>query len=186
MKGSLKKFLFLSMIFALVFSSFTSVASANEAKEVENLAEQLEFLFEEAAVKDNFNNIVDFDIEKLERKYGTSPELKELESVIYSQYVQPKRKLVVSPVVKNDNLITPNHHIPEPDEFDYCLQRKITKNFKEVFSVNAIATIVSLIHEKQYTKAAGKLIKMGVKGNVFALAGQIAWYWGQCAIEVSK
>lgn len=184
-----KRILFLMIAFSLILGSFAGVVSANteDSKQVEELAKQLEFLFEEAAIKDRDGNIINFDIEKLEKNFGPIPEIKELESALKSgNTLQPNKKIIAMPVVKNDVIITPNHHIPEPDAFDACLYRKITTNFKEVFSVNAIGTVITLIHAKQYTKAATQLLKMGVRGNIISLTGQIAWYWGQCAIEVSK
>lgn len=50
-------------------------------------------------------------------------------------------------------------------------------------SVSFLGSIIANITNKEYELAAKKMIRLGVKGNLVSLAGQLAWYFGTCLYE---
>src|SRR5690625_4242963 len=72
MKKNLIKCLSFMSIIAVIMTFSTSFAHAqtNEEKEINELAEALEFIFEKAAVKNSSGEIVDIDVDMIEEKYG--------------------------------------------------------------------------------------------------------------------
>jgi hypothetical protein len=71
----------------------------------------------------------------------------------------------------------------ETEAVDNCIERKLIANYLEVLSVGFLGSIIANITNKEYELAARKMIKLGVKGNLISLAGQIAWYLGSCIYE---
>ncbi|WP_347548560.1 hypothetical protein ABFG93_13600 [Pseudalkalibacillus hwajinpoensis] len=92
MKKLFTRMVLLTLSIILIVGSFSLNASAQSEEannfteeDVKDLAKKLEFVFEEATTKDAEGNIISIDIEKVEAKYGTSPELENLKEVTEAQ-----------------------------------------------------------------------------------------------------
>lgn len=169
MNKTLKKIFLMTFIFSLFVSSFSPIAKAEEIdeKEVDELAEQLKFIYEEATIKDRNGNIINLDIKMIEEKYGSSPELDELKS---------ENKITL--INKNNPSITPMNA-----KLDRCIEKKIKNGLGDVLSLAAITTVIEYIKDGEYTLAAKKLIKLGVKGNAVGITAQLILWWGQCNLS---
>ncbi|KFM99505.1 hypothetical protein D0U04_25035 [Bacillus clarus] len=173
MKTLLRNIVSMALVFALFATSFTGISKAQEInseekKLVQEVAAQLKFVVEEAAIKDKHGRIVDLDIDMIANKYGSSEELEQLRQEI---------KRANTP---------PGYEDPfkqETEAVDNCMERKLIANYKKILSVSFLGSIVANIVDKQYELAARKMIKLGVKGNLASLAAQLAWYLGSCIWE---
>ncbi|MED1865836.1 hypothetical protein P4V41_20505 [Fictibacillus nanhaiensis] len=168
----LKIILVMSLTMTLFVSTSAGLASAStitieeEQVQVEDLAEKLEYLFEEAALTDISGNVIGFDFEKVEEKYGTSPELEQL-----------KLEMTAKPQVVDKNGPQKSAAV------DRCINKKIKNNIGEFLTLQFISTVVTYIVEKKYEKAAKKLIAAGVRGNAISLAVQLGYYYTTCVYQ---
>lgn len=197
-----KKFrsvLSLAIAFTLFITCFSGVASANQVeefteKEVDKLAEQLEFIYEEAVTKDENGNIIGVNIEKIEEEFGESEELEQLESTMQADSnnlsvsetglitdVQSGLAPSASFSVAAARKIQP---YPPPDAFDRCITNKIVKGYGEFFTTNTITTIINYMKKGNYRSAAHKLLSVGIKGNIAGTIATLIYYFGKCAVEV--
>lgn len=172
MKNYLKVLLSFVLAFALIGPAFTQVSKAEEfsvqeAQEIEDLAEQLEFMYEKASIKDELGNIVGINIEMIEAEFGTSPELEML-----------KRQIKMEKLKINKGIIT----IQDP-VLDRCLENKIKNGFKEVFTVSTYITIIEYIKGGEYLIAAKKMVSIGVKGNAVGISATLLYYMTTCLYD---
>ncbi|CAM4197713.1 MULTISPECIES: hypothetical protein [Bacillus] len=173
MKTILRNIVSMALVLALFTTSFAGISKAQEInseeeKLVQEVAAQLKFVVEEAAIKDKHGRVVDIDIDMIENKYGKTEELEQLRQEI---------QRVNTP---------PGYEDPfkqETEAVDNCIERKLIANYKEFLSVGFIGSIIANITNKEYELAARKMIRLGVKGNLIGLAGQLAWYLGTCIYE---
>lgn len=173
--GKLFKFVLsfaLVLVLVLIVSSFSEVSSAQrlteqEEKEVEELAEKLKFVFEEATLKDINGQIISIDINKIEEKYGSIPELEQLKEEIER----------AKNIGKSGSTVTLYSNNPAANQ---CLKDKIANGFTEIISANTYSTILTWLWDGEYTLAAKKLISIGVKGNAAGVAGTLLWYMTTC------
>jgi hypothetical protein len=188
-----KSILVVLLIFTLFTTGFSSVAGAKgiskkEAKQIELLADQLEFIFEDAAIKDNNGEIISFDIEMIEQKFGTSPELEELKVQI-KKSEELKQKEIMFETSSKDTMMPmmPMMMAASSDSsaVDRCIEAKIKASYKEILSVGAFGTFYSYLWAGEYKLAASKLIKIGVKGSVYGIATELAYYFLTCEYKVN-
>ena len=175
MKNYFKVFLCFVLTFALIGPAFAKGVKAqeimdNEAREVEELAEKLQFIFEEAAIKDEAGNITGINIKIIEAEYGKSPELEALKNQIKKDTLL-KESGSNNPILPNDPVL------------DRCLENKIKNGFKEVLSIATYTTIIEWIKNGEYTLAAKKLISVGVKGNAVGIGATLLYYMTSCLYE---
>ncbi|WML31733.1 hypothetical protein RCG24_07735 [Neobacillus sp. OS1-32] len=179
MKKRLKTILLITFVLTLFGSSFSTIARAEEISraeenQIQEMAEQLEFIFEDAAIKDSNGNLLTLDFKMIEDNFGSSPELEQLKqdmSLMQSRLIPTKGdKSIISPM---------------DIKVDRCIEKKIKNGIGEILSVNAIASIVTYIVDGQYKLAAKKLIKLGVKGNAIAIGAQLSYYLIKCEYEVN-
>lgn len=168
MKKSLKNLTVLAMTFILFFASFSSLASAEEIneKDVFELAEKLEFIFEEAAIKDEFGNVIDLDIDMIEEKYGTSPEidlLREQRETFKNQNQSSSNRFVVYAAAEKGG-----------DAVDRCIEDKIISSYGDLISGAIYGAILEDIKSKNYLSAAQRLIKIGVRGTPLGIAASLS------------
>lgn len=173
MKKALKNIFLLTLALTLFTSSFSSIAKAQktnnrEKKEVVEMAKQLQFVFEKAAIKNKNGDLIGLDINMIEENYGSSPELKEL-----------KQEMATNLNTGNGRMVS-----TMDAKVDACINKKIKNGIGEFLSVSAITSVITYIVDKQYTLAAAKLIKLGVKGNAVSIAAQLAYYMMKCKYEV--
>ncbi|WP_433959066.1 hypothetical protein [Cytobacillus horneckiae] len=191
------KVFILSMVFSLIFGS-TSLASmtshpSDEEKLVNELAYQIEFMMEEASIKDSAGNIINFDFDKLEAEFGASQDLEELKQIFASTPIVFKKPDKMVSSVENNTLIMEMNSKKittknaKNDAHNRCSNAKLKSNFGGTFfSISALALLSEYLWKGEYKMAAKKLIKMGIKSNVFVLVGTMGYIVGQCAIEVDK
>ncbi|MBH0347224.1 hypothetical protein BK731_17500 [Bacillus thuringiensis serovar muju] len=171
MKTMLRNIVSMALVLALFTTSFAGISKAQEInseeeKIVQEVAAQLKFVVEEVSVRDKHGRVVDIDM--IENKYGKTEELEQLRQEI---------QRVNTP---------PGYEDPfkqETEAVDNCIERKLIANYVEFLSVGFLGSIIANITNKEYELAARKMIRLGVKGNLVSLAGQLAWYLGTCIYE---
>lgn len=175
MKNYLKVLLSFVLAFALIGPAFAQGVKAQElgekeAKEIEELAEKLKFIFEEAAMKDESGNVVGINFKMIEAEYGKSPELEILKNQI--------KKDTLLKESNGKDFIVPNDPV-----LDRCLENKIKNGFKEVLSISTYITVIEWVKAGEYTLAAKKLISVGIKGNAVGISATLLYYMMSCLHE---
>ncbi len=162
------KSLIMTIIFTLLLVpiSFTHPVEATyepSQQEIDQLAQELEFMFEEAAYKNSNGDFVDFNFELLKEKYGSDDQV----------------------ILELEELVKPNSSVIQARTaaVDRCIERKIKAAYKEYFSVTAMVTIVNYIKEKNYKSAAERILKAGVRGNIVGITAQITYWLVTCIYE---
>ncbi|KAB2335099.1 hypothetical protein [Bacillus mesophilum] len=175
------KFMGRQMILALVMffglaTIFPSVSLANEQQvneeDVEELANVLKVVYEEAVIKDEYGNTVGIDVEKLREEFGDIEEFAGLED-----------EIIASCQTKDSNIIQPMHHTEYHDNMNKCVNEGIVDNFGPLVTGAALAGIVDAILDKQYTTAAKKIISAGFRGSVVGTGVTLATMFIGCMIE---
>lgn len=181
------------------FSTFTNAQTNNSTDfteaEVTDLAEKLEFIYEEATIKDEEGRPISIDVDKVEAKYGPSSELSAIREM------QEARE--TSQNLNKDNEITtgepfdiglPFNPINNEKDFknledpitvqteavDNCIQDKIVDEWNATFSIAGWTTFFTWIYDGQYDKAAKKLLRVGVKGNLAGIGATIMYFYTSC------
>ncbi|WP_078381351.1 hypothetical protein [Sutcliffiella halmapala] len=197
----LKNLIVFSLVFILLVGTFSGVATASEITEeeklIEEVAEQLEFLFETAVIKDAYGNKIGVDFEMFEEKYGSSPELDILKGdkdnfLSFIQYFDSEpEEYIETPMFGSQLMVRSSAQKKKPwvrgqnPALDKCIQDKIVKEYKQYFSITALTTVMQLMSEGKYTDAAKRLLRIGVKGNVLGVVATLMYFWGACAWETS-
>lgn len=183
----LRNIFLITLSFMIAISSlFSTVISAEEidqevdSEEVEELAEQLEFMFEEASIKDDNGNIIGFDFESIEEKYGTSIELDQLKQEIEGSATDSSN-LTIGENSSNTGITT--MAVPNKDKINACIQKKVKNSYKETLTLTTINTLWNLARDKKYKTLAKKLLAVGIKGNVPGIAIQLMYYHGTCVYK---
>jgi len=172
----LKNLSVLAMTFVLFFASFSSLASAeqiDENKEVIELAKTLEFIFEEAAIKDELGNVIDLHIDMIEEEFGTSPELDLLIEQRDAFINQSKQ-------IQSNRLVAYAAADRGGDAVDRCIDEKVRTGFADLVSGAFIGAVIDDIFSKNYLSAAQRLIKMGVRGTPIGIAGSLSGMLFSC------
>lgn len=181
----MKKFWLSSLAFVLFFTAFAGFGSASEIpevdyteEEVEELANQLEVFYKDVAIKDENGYVVGIDFDKFEEEFGSIPGFEE--SLIVNDVTFDKNLTVEPSIGVMASMPTPT----EKRKINDCVNNKIKTAYKEYFSVSALATVFTLLYDGNFKAGATKLIKMGVKANVFTLAAQLLYWHGSCVYKV--
>lgn len=176
MKLFLRKSFFTSLVVMLVLMSVVpgvvgAQSTSKESKEVNDLAEKLEFIFEEAMIKDEIGNPIGIDMDKIEKEFGEIPP--ELE------------KLNKTGLDKDKNCYEENlkDRIGLRNAYVDCLQDQLSDFFGDFIPTSLIVGIMSYINDKDYAGAAKKIIRAGFKGSVWGIAGTIGWTVIECHWE---
>jgi hypothetical protein len=170
MKVKIKSIVVFALILTMFTTCFSGLAGAKKIskgdKQVNELAEQLEFVFENAFELDENGRIVDVDLNFIERENnGVVPaEFLEIKSAINEQ----KR----SGPMRNAAL-------------DRCLNSKLKNEYGSIISGAIVGTIFDYMYQKEWVLAAKQLIKVGVKGTVFGIVGSVSVMWVQCNYQVN-
>lgn len=187
MKESLKKVFVLMMVFTLFLTIFSSAANAQvvnaksvDEKKAEELAEMLEFLFEEAAIKDKQGNIVDLDINKIEKKFGKKKkiiqDIKEQKDAFINKNYNVMKKCS-SPNTENDSdsIVTIANA-----KVDNCITKKLKEEYGSIITGAIVSQIISYLWNGEYLKAAKKILKTGIKGSAPGIAASISIIFFTC------
>lgn len=155
----------MSLVLFIGAIPITTAASSNTATEKE-LAKALEFMFEEAFVKDYAGNPVSLDFKKVEAEFGQIPELESLANEIN----------------QSNNEIMPmlNPGYGGAGEINNCIYTKVANEWGNIVGSSAMVAGIQAIIEKNYLKGAKLLIKGGAKGSAYVIAGNLAWFYVTC------
>lgn len=171
-----KSTILLSIAFLLSFVLITPVVNGQQISEeniqVEQLANDLEFLMEEAAIYDSQGNLLNFDFDKLEAEFGVIPELQILEKEIIKESLGVNNK--------SFGVIDTAAKVP----FRTCMWSAL----KDHFGVTMINVAINgglwkYVEKKAYKEAARLLIKIGIGGNLIGLTAMLTWYTAKCGLE---
>ncbi|QNU03370.1 hypothetical protein [Peribacillus butanolivorans] len=168
-----------------LFSNFISAEGIDQeqevdSEEVEELAAQLEFIYEEASIKDDNGNIIDFDFESIEAKYGTSNELHQLKQEMAEPATDLSNTINIEDSSKTAITARALPTAPNKDKINKCIYGKIKGAFNETLTITTLSTLYNLAKAKKYKTLAKKLLSVGIKGNAPAIAIQIMYYEYLC------
>ncbi|MEK3790137.1 hypothetical protein [Paenibacillus sp. FSL K6-1230] len=146
-----------------------SVQSLEEDKQINELAEQLKFLNEEALVIQNGERVFDFN--KIENKYGAN-------------YANNLKNDIVMIEEMNDAKAKNPFHRYKRSAWTDCMIDAI----KDHFGVAAVTAALegglwAYLQKKAYKEAAKLLVKFAVGSNAVGLAGTLVYYGGKCTYQ---
>ncbi|MEK4651937.1 hypothetical protein [Niallia sp. FSL W8-0954] len=183
-------------VFFLCFTLFLSVltpkvtlAEENEdievsEEEINKLAKELEFVFEEVVKLDDDGNIVNINFEKYDETFGMDENIEQLkeESLDISNEEVTKYSDLISTFSINR---TPSWYPSQNkrDKIDACIRKKIKDNYRDTLSIAAITTLIQYVKDGNYKKIAKRLLKMGVKNNALSMAVTLVYYHTQCVAK---
>lgn len=186
----MKKVISFMLAFLMVFTAISSTTAfaqekvlskeeqiANNIEFESDLEESLDFILENAIIRDASGNVTNFDFELIEEKYGKSADLDAFKLEIQQDQIECG---IEEPEM--DMLLNPNGEFEDLNvqRTKKCFYGKIKKNFVEVTSVSAMASIYTAVKQARYRVAAQKIIKAGAKGNIVTLSFQLLYYYTGC------
>ncbi|MBG9582314.1 hypothetical protein ABE42_24595, partial [Bacillus thuringiensis] len=151
--------------FSVSAATNISVQSLEENKQINELAEQLKFLNEEALVIQNGERVFDFN--KIENKYGAN-------------YANNLKNDIVMIEEMNDAKAKNPFHRYKRSAWTDCMIDAI----KDHFGVAAVTAALegglwAYLQKKAYKEAAKLLVKFAVGSNAVGLAGTLVYYGGK-------
>ncbi|PEJ78140.1 hypothetical protein, partial [Bacillus wiedmannii] len=155
--------------FSVSAATNISVQSLEEDKQINELAEQLKFLNEEALVTQNGERVFDFN--KIENKYGAN-------------YANNLKNDIVMIEEMNDAKTKNPFHRYKRSAWTDCMIDAI----KDHFGVAAVTAALegglwAYLQKKAYKEAAKLLVKFAVGSNAVGLAGTLVYYGGKCTYQ---
>ncbi|EJR48096.1 MULTISPECIES: hypothetical protein [Bacillus] len=155
--------------FSVSAATNISVQSLEEDKQINELAEQLKFLNEEALVIQNGERVFDFN--KIENKYGAN-------------YANNLKNDIVMIEEMNDAKAKNPFHRYKRSAWTDCMIDAI----KDHFGVAAVTAALegglwAYLQKKAYKEAAKLLVKFAVGSNAVGLAGTLVYYGGKCTYQ---
>ncbi|MFJ7406787.1 MULTISPECIES: hypothetical protein [unclassified Lysinibacillus] len=174
MKHFITKVIASILVFSLVISAFSPKIYANtivenskiDAQELKDLTEALEYVFEQAMVKDELGQVIGIDFNKIEEKYGNSPDLEKVENATGKK--------------KHKGIIAYNN-----PGLDRCIERKVKDFFtsEDLIPTVVISSVIAYIKEKDYKSAALRLLRAGIKGNAVGIAASMGGIFFTCLYQ---
>ncbi|MCY9138384.1 hypothetical protein [Peribacillus frigoritolerans] len=174
-----KRFIAIVIVLVLFTTTLTPIANAKqienrgqklsqeltktEEKEAQQLADELEYIFEEASIKDENGNLIGFQEDKLVERFGESEDLKEFMELSKVLTQEPNNILTQEP---NNNGIT---LLSRQDDVNTCFNKKVKNEYKSVVSGAIIDEIWVAVITGAYLTAAKKLVKLGIKGTAVGI-----------------
>jgi len=140
---------------------------SEENKKVDKIAKDIEFVMEEAAIYLE-NDVVGFDFDKLEDRFGEVEELEEL------------RKEIESSELGND---PKSIELAATQSWKSCMIDALKDHFG-VALIEAALTggLWGYLKKKAWKEAAKLLLKIGIGGNAAGLVAVLTYYSGKCAL----
>lgn len=185
----MSKIISLSLVFTLLLTSINLSKTSAEAnldyteEDVEELANVLEAIFEESIVY-NDDDFVGFKQDVLNNE------------VLNTEYAEIIDELEEQDLIINNNdklLIDNNYDIgisaigkKENPKWTKARDNCFYEKMKDSYGPAALNTIWLYIKNKDWTNAAKKLLKLGVKGNVAGIVTNMMWSIASCGDVASK
>ncbi|MFN2747258.1 hypothetical protein ACINLE_18930 [Bacillus sp. z60-18] len=167
-KKILISFLAFLLIFSVVGSPVSSAKSNSNDQEIESLAEDLEFLMEEASIYDSNNKLVGFNFDKLTERFGEIEELQILEKEIKEGTCEPKETSEFQVLAAKGT-------------WGDCMIDALKDHFGvALIEVALTGGLWTYLEQKAYKEAAKLLLKIGIGGNVIGLVAFLTWYSAKC------
>ena len=194
------KFISLSLIVALLLTPFSSCKTSAESnvdytdEDVEELANVLEAIFEESVVYSDDGNFFGLDQDVLNDKV-LNTEYAEIIDEFEEQDLIVDKSLTVIPNNREKLIIDKNF---DEDVFTINVKRKENPKWtaardkcfyakmKDAYGPAAFTAIYTYLKNKDWTNAAKRLLKLGVKGSVPGLAATLMWSIASCGDVASK
>ncbi|WP_226672118.1 hypothetical protein [Rossellomorea aquimaris] len=159
------------LVVGAVGPSVSAAPMATE-EEVEELAADLEFLMEEAAIYDGDDQIIGFDFDKLEEKFGEVKELDLLEQEILSESREELRPLMAVQSIQP---------LAAKKTWKGCMIGALKDHFGvALIEVAMTGGLWAYLEKKAYKEAAKLLIKIGVGGNAIGMVAFLTYYSAKC------
>lgn len=191
MKSKLFKVLSIAMALILMSNTFLPAiakaqAMGEEEQQIAELAYALEFIFEEASIKNEAGEIVDLDTEKIKKEFPGDPELNKIIADIEKQKAQIEKEYASANSEKSQQTIEENQ---EPmitlfstynERYNRCAADKLGDYVKGFIPIGVITGLFKYKGKDKYTKMAKQVIKLGFKGSVVGIAAAISWITVEC------
>ncbi|MGX4667806.1 hypothetical protein JNUCC74_01055 [Cerasibacillus sp. JNUCC 74] len=178
--------LFLSFIvFALLITNFSIPVNASEAnvydeKEVEELANVLEILFDKSIVYGIDGGPVGYSRGILEKELSKFPEY------IYLIDELEKEGVLIDDNRLNQSSIQIRSLRRENPKWVNYSERCIRKGLSNAFGPAAITGVWEAIRDGNFKKGAKKLLKLGVKGSIPGIMATAMWEVNKCNSKANK
>jgi hypothetical protein len=148
-----------------------SAAPMTKEEEVEELAADLEFLMEEAAIYDAEGSVIGFDFEKLEAEFGKVKELDMLEKEINSESRKGNSPMMAASI----------QPLAAKKTWKGCMIGALKDHFGvAIIEVAMTGGLWAYLEKKAYKEAAKLLIKIGVGGNAIGMVAFLTYYSAKC------
>lgn len=179
----------LSLVFSLVvtFSLGQTQVSAESdltytQDDVEELANVLELLFDKGQILDHNGDWIGFDEDILEQ---------ELLDTDYSFLVDDLKEqgMIIDDAINSEiesNIKSTNYSPMAKSPRDAFLDRCVLQKLNDSYGVAATTAIVNAIKNKQWTKAATRLIRLGVRAAPPVIIANLGWIITSCLHEANK
>lgn len=141
-------------------------------EEVEELAADLEFLMEEAAIYDSEGRVIGFDFAKLEEEFGKVKELDMLEQEINSASSEGLILMLAAQSIQP---------LAAKKTWKGCMIGALKDHFGvAIIEVAMTGGLWAYLEKKAYKEAAKLLIKIGVGGNAIGMVAFLTYYSAKC------
>lgn len=192
-KKMYSKVVILTMICCLSIVSFgPQLAMAKQQndyeREVEELSNALEFVFNEAITLDAQGAIIDIDSEKIKEKYGDVEgyeEFKELDKLL-----KLKNKEVASVSSNEMKMLNTSSDMitiqSDQAAMNRCVNHHLVNEYGDIITGQVFGMIWTAILDHDFATVAKKLISIGVKGNAIGIAANLSriFFWTCGVVEV--
>lgn len=187
---SIVKIISLSLVFSLILTTFSWSQTSAESnltyteEDVEELANVLEVLFDTGVVYDYDGNIIGFDEEIIEREILDTQysflvdDIKELGLIVDNP---PNNKTELT-----ENYTNYNQVVPFKTKRDAFIDQCILNKLNDSYGIAAATAIITAIKNKQWTNAAKRLIKLGIKSAPTVIIANLGWILGSCIYAADK
>lgn len=187
---SIVKIISLSLVFSLILTTFSWSQTSAESnltyteEDVEELANVLEVLFDTGVVYDYDGNIIGFDEEIIEREILDTQysflvdDIKELGLIVDNP---PNNKTELT-----ENYTNYNQVVPFKTKRDAFIDQCILDKLNDSYGIAAATAIITAIKNKQWTNAAKRLIKLGIKSAPTVIIANLGWILGSCIYAADK
>lgn len=165
---------YIAAFFAIIQLSFVAAPTAVSAAEatyepteaeIEEVADLIQFMYEEAATTDLEGNIISLDFDVLKSSFGNSEELEEIEAITLEA-----QSVVVQP-----------GEFTTSQTFTQCMSTAFRDQFGVTVSTSVFAAVGAYLRAGSWKAAAKAIIAvMGAKPALAVVAGWLAWNTGVC------
>lgn len=172
--------LMLGSFVLLFFTLMTPIANAktmkNQEKEVEKLAEDIQFVMEEATIRNSNGEVIDFDFDKLENRFGKLQDFEMLKNEINNDKLSNNE--INKKQCTNINSLKPL----AAKSWKSCMVDALKDHFGvKIIEIAFEGGLWSYLERRAYKEAAKLLVKIAVGSNVVGVVAFLTYYGAKCA-----